>query len=489
MSAKKFRYILKAGEIVGDYTVISLIGQGGFGDIYKVAHIDTKKEFAMKIEEVNSNRKGLENERNIIKNLNSKCFVKFIDYGEDALYKFLIQDLCGPSFSALRRILPEKKFSTSTVLRIGLEMLRAIKKLHKNGYIHCDIKPSNFLLQSSRRHPVALIDFGLCYKYMDPQTGVMEKPRIDPGQIGTPRYMSPYAHLGTELGRRDDLFSWFFTLVEMNFGSVPWGKLTDRDQIYNFKKSMNIAAVTKGMPKQMVSIYRVIRRMNQDEEPDYSLIMSFLNDAILSCGATWDDPYDWDLIDLSAISSIPIVISQDDKSKIPEDLPIPILPEIELAFRTPYRPMYSYRRMIPIDISDDSSDTSYGQQIKESIAKKKEKMNDKRSKEKRKNDTNTQNKKLSQNSTNVKEKSSKSKTDKNRNCPNEVSKEDIKEPSSNDYHNNNKKVHDHQKNSSINRQQHGTKNSQSPTRAKRIKLHQQYRMKVQNIRNSMKINV
>jgi serine/threonine protein kinase len=87
-------------------------------------------------------------------------------------------------------------------------MLRVIEAIHRRGILDREIKPSNFLIHPSRRFPVALIDYGLSRHFKDRRTG--ERP----GFVGTTKYASLNAHKGRELSRRDDLISWFFSMME-----------------------------------------------------------------------------------------------------------------------------------------------------------------------------------------------------------------------------------------------------------------------------------
>lgn len=326
MSFKKYRTPLSDGDFINQFSIIKLIGQGGYGDIYKVFDTQTISRCAMKVEENNCERQALQHEIDVLKNLHSHYFPLYIDSGKTKTYKYLVQELYGPSFASIRKHLPQRSFSESTVLRIGIEMLKAIKKLHQFGYIHRDIKPSNFLLRSSRKHPLVLIDFGLALQYFNSETHEEIEPQVDPGFFGTVKYASPNAHLGKELGRRDDLFSWFYSLLEMRAGSLPWSTKNTRSDVLSEKLMLDLSSLTKYFPKQIISVYRIIRRLSRGEEPNYDLIISFLVDAMKSCGAKWEDKFEWESYNISEISQIPIRYQSWDRMKIPKNLPKPVFP-------------------------------------------------------------------------------------------------------------------------------------------------------------------
>jgi serine/threonine protein kinase len=315
MRARDSRKILREGKRLGLFSVVRLIGQGGFGDIYEAFNTIDSMCYAMKVERITPRRASLKRESSITQLVGSSPFFpQFVCYAETPKYRYLVMELCGPSFSSLRRFLPGHTFSISTVLRVGYEMLRAIEAFHGFGLVHRDIKPSNFLIRPSHKHPVALIDYGLGRPYMDPVTQELIRERVNPGFCGTSKYASINAHAGKELGRRDDLFSWFYAVVEMWQGSLPWHGMRDRDEVCEVKRTIEVGRLIRGMPAPMSNIWRLIRKLQRAEDPDYGLLKASLAQAMAETGTRWDDPYDWEEYDTSRISPISLIPPDDDES-------------------------------------------------------------------------------------------------------------------------------------------------------------------------------
>ena len=90
--------------------------------------------------------------------------------------------------------------------------------MHCAGIIHRDIKPSNFVMgnQASEedRSKVYLCDFGLAKEHLDMNTLEVYPPRKHTDFRGTIPYASLTAHQKKELGRKDDLWSYFFIILE-----------------------------------------------------------------------------------------------------------------------------------------------------------------------------------------------------------------------------------------------------------------------------------
>jgi serine/threonine protein kinase len=326
MSSRATRPIFSPGKVLGHYSVVALIGQGGYGDIYEAVDVRTQLPYAMKVERIAQKRQALQKELAIVRRLSSPYFPKFLCYDETAKYRYLIMELCGPSFSTLRRVLPSHSLSLSTVLRSGIQMLRAIESFHAHGFLHRDIKPSNFLIRASRRYPLALIDYGLSRVYYDSSTGKHSAARTNPGFVGTTKYASINAHAGVELGRRDDLFSWFYSLIELWTGQLPWSSLDEKQAVYGAKCSIDITRAYPGMPEALKSVYRLIRRLEREDEPPYKLLVSFICQAMTECGADWNDQWEWEHMDLSTLTSLSLIPPEGEEIEIPRDLPPPVIP-------------------------------------------------------------------------------------------------------------------------------------------------------------------
>jgi serine/threonine protein kinase len=306
---------------LGNYQIVSLIGQGGYGQIYQAIDTITGAKYALKLERVGERKQSLRHEFDIIHHLDSPHFPEVFSYGETLNHRYVVMELCGLPLSSVRRALgPTASFSLCTTLRAAVYMLRAIECCHKQGVLHRDVKPANFLLRQDAQCPLVLIDFGLSRPFINPANGQIIRPRDNPGFVGTSKYASLNAHMGKELGRRDDLISWLFIVVEMARGFLPWGKSDMRDQIFTIKASISFSTFLKGLPRALKDIWKMIRKLSRLEEPDYELITAFLCQALDEVNGKWDEPYDWERIDLSETSPIPLVMQRDETMQWPQAL-------------------------------------------------------------------------------------------------------------------------------------------------------------------------
>ncbi|OHT11145.1 Casein kinase I [Tritrichomonas foetus] len=318
------------GRYFLDYKVLRLIGQGGFADIYYVKEKKTNRQYALKVERKSSQKKTLALEKKIYEKVkDSFLFPKFITSGETTNYNYIVTECLGPSLTTVRKILPDVKYTMSTGLRLGIEMLRCIADFHRYGFVHRDIKPANFLIRASRANPIVLIDFGLARNHINPETKEPFEARDNVGFVGTAKYASLNAHECHDLSRRDDLISWWYSLIEILNGGLPWGTLTDKKEIYRMKLNTDYEKLCENLPKEILSVRRCILQYSYEMEPNYNLLTSFLVLAMVKTKSTFDDYFDWEHLiarEKEHISAVSINPPAGDEPTIPINLPPPVVP-------------------------------------------------------------------------------------------------------------------------------------------------------------------
>ncbi|KAM3727688.1 Tau-tubulin kinase [Dirofilaria immitis] len=187
---------LHPGDVLGDWTVLDKIGEGGFGAVYSVL----KAEYYVLTE---------------LKKAKAKHFCDILDSGLIGENKYVVMTLVGQSLTDLRKHDPTQKiqkFTMGCALSVGIKCLEAIEELHNIGYLHRDIKPGNFAIGRKNLRQIYLLDFGMCRKYLNNQLSI-RNPRRSAGFRGTVRYASISTHISREQCRKDDLESWMYQQV------------------------------------------------------------------------------------------------------------------------------------------------------------------------------------------------------------------------------------------------------------------------------------
>jgi serine/threonine protein kinase len=282
------------GKSIGYLVIGQKIGEGAFGEIYVVRNQQDSRMYALKVEPLSCGRKILNVEITVLKAVSPDAnFPAFIGAGETQTHTWIAMELLGPSLSSVLKRLPKFKLSKSSGLRVLTLILNAIERLHKSGFIHRDVKPSNILLRRSREHPIAMIDFGLSRPYVNPRTGKHLPQRRNPGFRGTTLFASPNAQGHQDLSRRDDLISWYYLGVDCLSGSLPWRHLESKTEILHMKRCLEIGNLGREAVSQFGEIWEMISGLEYEDEPPYSAIRSQLELAMEENGVKFEDEWDW----------------------------------------------------------------------------------------------------------------------------------------------------------------------------------------------------
>lgn len=219
----------------------------------------------------------------------------FVACGRHADLNFLVMELLGENIAELRR-LQQGRFSMTTTLKLGIQMIKGIEAVHDFGYLHRDIKPSNFAmgLTPQKKDTCFLIDFGLARRYMLPD-GEIRPPRDCAGFRGTARYASIHSHQSRDLGRRDDLWSVFYLLIEFAQGQLPWRRLRDKDKVGEMKLKCNNDELVAGLPPEFLQFMKHLMSLHYHTRPDYAFLINMFEDLYKRSGGTDKTPFDWDL--------------------------------------------------------------------------------------------------------------------------------------------------------------------------------------------------
>ncbi|KAK3237924.1 hypothetical protein CYMTET_52031 [Cymbomonas tetramitiformis] len=292
--------LLQKGDLVNSrFQVESKIGEGTFSEIYRVrdSHAPAGKEsHALKIESLET---LLKYESGVLRKLQgSKYVCRHTHVGMHNSSPYLVMELLGESLSDHRRRRPNGRFSLSTTVRLGKQMLGAIESCHGLGYLHRDVKPSNFAMGcGSKRRKCFVIDFGLSKRYVT-DDGSVAPARENAQFRGTSLYASVNAHLCKDLGRRDDLWSLLYVLVEFLDGDLPWSSSKEKERVRAMKEQYNknpeLLMRNMKIPDELMEVAMYLRSLEFQDEPDYRYLRSRLDQLYHREGIQEDDPYDWE---------------------------------------------------------------------------------------------------------------------------------------------------------------------------------------------------
>ena len=202
---------LAPGTKLGPYEILSRLGEGGMGEVYKARDLRLGRTVAIKT--VNEEFTGrFLREARAISALNHSHICALYDVGADYLVMELVEG------ETLADRLQKGRMPMELVLQFGAETADALAAAHAKGIIHRDLKPANIMVTKSG---IKVLDFGLAKFARGHDSDAAETDTVTASQaiIGTPAYMAPEQLEGKECDARTDIFALGLVLYEMATGS------------------------------------------------------------------------------------------------------------------------------------------------------------------------------------------------------------------------------------------------------------------------------
>jgi eukaryotic-like serine/threonine-protein kinase len=227
---------LVAGTRLGPYEIVSPIGAGGMGEVYRATDTRLDRTVAIKVltSHLSDNpelKQRFEREAKAISSLNHPHICTLHDVGAQDGVDFLVMEYLEGETLAAR--MAKGSMPVEQVMRIGSEIADALDKAHRQGIVHRDLKPSNIMLTSGG---AKLLDFGLAKPFAAVATASGTAPLVSAALttsspspqlspltshgtiIGTMQYMAPEQIEGKDADARSDMFTFGAVLYEMVTG-------------------------------------------------------------------------------------------------------------------------------------------------------------------------------------------------------------------------------------------------------------------------------
>ena len=245
--------MLSAGMRLGPYEVLSAIGAGGMGEVYRARDTRLDRMVAIKtltprLAEDPLFRERFEREARSVSRLSHPHICTLHDVGTESgqtrqpIYFLVLEYLEGETLGArLRR----GSLPVDDVLRIGSEIASALESAHRQGVVHRDLKPGNVMLTKGG---AKLLDFGLAklaapagdvQSAVAPQATETAFITSEGAILGTLPYMAPEQLESAEADARSDLFA---------FGAVMYEMLTGRAAFHGASRASLVGAILRDEP-------------------------------------------------------------------------------------------------------------------------------------------------------------------------------------------------------------------------------------------------
>jgi eukaryotic-like serine/threonine-protein kinase len=244
---------LSAGTKLGPHEILSAIGAGGMGEVYKARDTRLDRIVAIKVLPTHladrvELRERFEREAKTIASLNHPHICTLFDTGHQDDTDFLVMEYIEGETLAQRLV--KGPLPLQQVLQYAIEIADALDKAHRKGITHRDLKPGNVMLTKSG---TKLLDFGLAklkqevaQDIPDSQLPTMKSAITGQGMmLGTLQYMAPEQVEAKEVDARTDIFA---------FGAVVYEMATGKKAFEGKTSASVMAKILEAEPPSMASL-------------------------------------------------------------------------------------------------------------------------------------------------------------------------------------------------------------------------------------------
>jgi serine/threonine protein kinase len=216
------------GKVIGErYKIISLVGRGGMGMVYRADHVMIDRPVAIKMLYPNTVAdaeavKRFKQEAQAVSKVEHSHSVRIFDFGmSDLGQPYIVMDFIDGH--SLRELIKDEPLPIGRAEDIFTQVIDALACAHRAGVIHRDLKPENIMLspRSNKQDWVSVVDFGISSLGADEH--VMQSSSQRTELRGSPPYMSPeQCSKNANIDHRSDIYSLAIVLYEALTGRLPY---------------------------------------------------------------------------------------------------------------------------------------------------------------------------------------------------------------------------------------------------------------------------
>jgi eukaryotic-like serine/threonine-protein kinase len=262
---------LAPGTRLGSYEIVSALGAGGMGEVYRARDAALRRDVAVKVLPVafahdEERLRRFAQEAQAAAALNHPNILAIFQVGQHDEAPFIVSELLAGE--TLRDRLREGALPVRKAVDYAVQTARGLAAAHEKGIIHRDLKPENIFITDDGR--AKILDFGIAKLVAaeDAADGATVSAQTASGTVlGTIGYMSPEQVRGQAVDTRADIFSFGAILYEMLSGRGPFKKDTAPDTITAVLREdpPELAAAERGFPP---ALERIVKRCLEKNPPE-----------------------------------------------------------------------------------------------------------------------------------------------------------------------------------------------------------------------------
>ena len=259
----------RVGQQLGNYQLISHLGEGGFAEVYLGEHVHLGTQAAIKVLHTQLARDDMEQfrtEARTIAHLEHPHIVRILDFGVEDKTPFLVMSY-APNGTLRERHSRGERVPLTTIVSYVKQIADALQYAHDEKLIHRDVKPGNMLL--GRRNEILLSDFGIAT--------VAQSSRYQSTQdvVGTVAYMAPEQIQGKPRPTSDQ-YSLGIVVYEWLSGSRPFhGSFTELCTQHMFAPLPSLHEKNLGIPSEVEQVVQIA--LAKDPHQRFGSVQAFAN--------------------------------------------------------------------------------------------------------------------------------------------------------------------------------------------------------------------
>jgi len=271
------------GRTVSHYRIVSLLGTGGMGEVYRANDIRLKRPVALKrvSRKVGSDLRGCQRilkEAERASAINSPHVAAVYDVFQENGEVFLVMEYVEGD-SLRKKLWTSGRVAVPEFVDLALQCAEALAAAQKKGIVHRDIKPENILITPGGQ--VKILDFGLAKRLPPPSAEAQPTVSVETMEFslaGTPGYIAPEVLLGGEADHRSDIFALGVVFYEMLTGRHPFrGEHPRATAGYTLQATpARVGEVVRGVPPELDRI--IAKMLVKSPEERYATAADLLAD-------------------------------------------------------------------------------------------------------------------------------------------------------------------------------------------------------------------
>jgi serine/threonine protein kinase len=246
----------EAPQTLGSYKLISRLGAGGMGEVWRAEDTRLQRFVAIKIlsERIANDpewKARFLREARTVAQMNHPNIATIYSIEQEGETFFIAMELVEGE--SLATVLAQGKLEPREAVRIIRQVAEALAEAHEKGVVHRDVKPDNIIVS---KRVVKVLDFGIAKQLVS----TTESPTLTQGGmiVGTPFYMSPEQALGRPVDARSDIFSLGVVLYEALAGKRPFEGEAVTETMMNIimTEPPDLAVIAPTVPSMLSDVVR-----------------------------------------------------------------------------------------------------------------------------------------------------------------------------------------------------------------------------------------